>query len=50
MLNKVILTRDIIFNKEEIFPGSLEELKDNFLRVKRDKITSLLNKIKEKDL
>lgn len=50
LLNKVISTRDVIFNEDEVFPGSIEELKDDFLRVKRSEITALLEGLEEPEL
>jgi hypothetical protein len=42
MINKVIQTRDIIFNKDETFNGDLNKMKDDYLYIKLDKLTKLL--------
>jgi hypothetical protein len=47
LLGKVISTRDVIFNEEEVFPGSIEGLKDDFLSIKRSDIATLLESIEE---
>lgn len=47
LLDTIISTRDVIFNESEVFPGSVESLKDDFLRVKRADIAALLDSIEE---
>ena len=43
-LNKVISTRDVVFNEEERFTGDLEKLKDDVREVDLAKIATTLAK------
>jgi hypothetical protein len=42
--NKVIITRDVIFNEQETFNGNLESLKDDMLHIKLNELSELLHK------
>jgi hypothetical protein len=42
VLNKVIVTRDVIFNEQETFNGDLEALKDDMLHVRLDELSKSL--------
>lgn len=50
LLNKVISTRDVIFNEDEVFPGTVEQLKDDFLHITTEEIAALIEKVKEPEL
>jgi len=41
-MNKVIITRDVIFNEKETFNGDLESLKDEMLHIKLNELSELL--------
>ena len=41
-LNKVISTRDVIFNEDELFDGNIQSLRDDLLQVDIENITELL--------
>ncbi|KHO10663.1 hypothetical protein MAA_11714 [Metarhizium robertsii ARSEF 23] len=44
---RVISTRDVIFNEDETFSGSLEQLKDDLLHISRNELNHLLNQAEE---
>ena len=44
-LNKVISTRDVVFNEEERFTGDLEKLKDDVREVDLEELVKLLQKV-----
>ena len=44
-LNKVISTRDVVFNEEERFTGDLEKLKDDVREVDLEELAKLLQKV-----
>jgi hypothetical protein len=41
----VVRTRDVIFDEDSIFPGSIEQLKDELRDIKLDELQQLLNRI-----
>ncbi len=43
--NKVISTRDVIFNEEEFFNGDLESLKDDLKDIQEGELVALLKKV-----
>jgi hypothetical protein len=45
LLNKVISTRDVIFNEDELFTGDLEALKDDVREVNLEDFARLLQKV-----
>ncbi|KAL3704530.1 hypothetical protein TMatcc_008201 [Talaromyces marneffei ATCC 18224] len=42
---RIIRTRDVIFNEDEVFSGNIEHLKDDLLHVSTQEITRLLTKL-----
>lgn len=44
---RVISTRDVIFNEDETFTGSIEQLRDDLLHISRDELNSLLDQVEE---
>ncbi|KAE8548973.1 hypothetical protein EYB25_009356 [Talaromyces marneffei] len=42
---RIIRTRDVIFNEDEVFSGNIEHLKDDLLYVSTQEITRLLTKL-----
>jgi hypothetical protein len=44
---RVISTRDVIFNEDETFSGSLEQLKDDLLHISRNELNHLLDQAEE---
>ena len=43
--NKVISTRDVIFNEDEFFSGDIKDLKDNLLYTSTEEFAKLLESI-----
>ena len=43
--NRVILTRDVIFNEEEVFPGQTQELMDELRHVNLEELAELLQQV-----
>jgi hypothetical protein len=43
--NRVVRTRDVIFDEDCIFPGSIEQLKDELRDIKLDDLQQLLNRV-----
>jgi GAG-pre-integrase domain len=46
-LNKVVSTRDVIFDEDSVFDGNLDHLRDDLLRVNLDELKDLLNLVDE---
>ena len=44
VLNKVVVTRDVIFDEQETFDGNLESLKDDIRELNLDELADLLRK------
>ena len=45
LLNRIISTRDVIFNEEERFTGNLEALKNDVREVDLEELAKLLQKV-----
>jgi hypothetical protein len=43
--NRVVQTRDVIFDEDYVFPGSIEHLKDKLRDIGLDKLQQLLNRV-----
>ena len=50
LANKVISTRNVIFNEEELFSSNIEAIKADYLYVRLDELQQLLLTIEELDL
>jgi len=40
--NRVILTRDVIFNENQVFSGDIQQLKDDLLHISADELEAML--------
>lgn len=47
LVDRIIATRDVLFDEDTVFPGSIEELKDDFLRTSKKEISALLEEIED---
>ncbi|RYP53215.1 hypothetical protein DL770_011001 [Monosporascus sp. CRB-9-2] len=45
LTNKVVATRDVIFDEESTFSGNLDDLRDDLLKVTEDELRYLLDKV-----
>ncbi len=43
--NKIIVTRDVVFNEDEFFSGNKDEFKDDLLRITPEAYEALINSI-----
>jgi hypothetical protein len=50
LIGKVISIRDVIFNEDEFFPGNLDALRDDFLRISKADLMTLLEEVEEPEL
>ena len=44
LLNKVVITRDVIFDEETLFDGNMESLRDDLAKLDLEEIASMLRK------
>ena len=44
-MNKVISTRDVIFDEDSTFSGDISQLKDDLLHVNVDELATLLTRL-----
>ena len=49
VVNKVVATRDVVFNEKEIFNGDLQSLKDDCIHIRLKDLQKLLTTIEEPD-
>jgi hypothetical protein len=45
VLNKIVRTRDVTFNEDELFDGNLDHLRDDLCHVKLDELSDLLTRL-----
>lgn len=50
LANRIVSTRDVIFNEEELFTGDIEALKADCLHVRLDELQQLLTAVEEPEL
>ena len=46
LFNKIVITRDVIFDEETLFDGNMESLRDDFVKLDLEEIASMLYKYK----
>ena len=49
-LNKIISTRDVIFDENTVFSRDIQQLKDDLLNIKLKELSTLLNRINKSKL
>ena len=47
VVNKVVSTRDVIFDEDSVFDGNLDHLRDDLLRINLDELKDLLDRVDE---